>query len=87
MQEFQSTSKRWHSCSAQISGQVGKWYYIPRKMGIDLIDWIKILKDEYNAVDIKYCIETDCLIYSFTIYADCHKFTLWVNREARKGGW
>lgn len=85
--EWQGGSGRWYAGYTTIIGDEGKWWYIPRKLGISLDEYIIILKDVYKASHFGYCAETECLVFSFDNYGDAHKFVLYINRMARNGSW
>lgn len=85
--EWQGGSGNWYTGYIQISGDEGKWWYIPRKLGMPLTDYIEMLKSTYKARIKGYCKETDILVFSFDNYGDAHKYVLYINRMARNGGW
>lgn len=85
--DFQSGSGRWYTNDPFLKGDVGEWWLPARLLNISLEDFILKIKNDFKADRIVYCKETDCLVYSWTNYNDCHKFTLWINRMARNGNW
>ena len=61
------------------------WWHIPRMLNMSLVDYIKMLKDEYQVVDFKYIPASNhLLLFFFPTQAAAHKFELFVNREAKK---
>jgi hypothetical protein len=79
--EWQGGSGRWYAAD---TATFSKWWVPARLLGYSLIDYIKLLKEEYNATEFAYCLETDCLVFSWDNQKDCHRFLLWVNKMLRK---
>ena len=75
----------WH-CNdiSDLAHGSGNWWNIPRMLNMELTDYIILLKDKFNAVNFTYSIEKNVLLWKWKSYSDCHKFTLFVNNEARK---
>ena len=85
--EWQGSSGRWYSNDVQELGKnSGAWYYPPRMLDMPLTNFILLLKDEYKVSNFSYDKEKNFLLYSWSKenYSYCHKFTLFVNREAKK---
>ena len=76
--EWEAISKRYYVSDG------GKWWIPARMLGLSLEDFILKLKNEYNASKFAYCLETDCLVFSWDNYEEAHKWVLYINREARK---
>ena len=77
--EWQSPTGQWHTWDVYA-----KWWYIPRMLNIPPCDFILLLKNKFKAINIRYHKENNYLAWDWENYSDCHKFTLWVNNEARK---
>ena len=72
----------WYVTGTQ-QGAGWNWKYIPNMLQLDIKSYISLLK-KYGANKIKYYAPTDCLLYSFDKAETAHKWTLFVNREAKK---
>lgn len=94
MVEWQSADGRWYVGTPDESVKTGrgKWWFPARQMKMELTEYIKFVKS-YGADNFKYFpqdengISGDVLLFSFAKYADAHKFVLFINGKARKGGW
>ena len=75
----------WH-CNdiSDLANGSGNWWNVPRMLNMDLTDYVLLLKNEFNAIDFYYKPEFNVLLWKWSSYADCHRFVLFVNREARK---
>ena len=82
--EWESGGKWYCNDTKDLAGISGKWWVPARMLGLSLEEYILLLKDEYKVSRMSYYIPTDCLIFSWDNYNDCHKFKLFINREARK---
>ncbi len=75
----------WHCTDiSDFAHGSGFWWHVPRMLDISLTDYILLLKDEFNAINFSYDIDKNVLLWKWPTYQDCHKFVLFVNREARK---
>ena len=82
--EWQSASGKWYcNDTADLSGVSGKWWVPARMLNMTLTDYILMLRNDYNANIIKYSESTDYLHFNWDKQVDCHKFVLFINREAR----
>lgn len=75
----------WHcNDTSDLAHGSGNWWNIPRMLNISLIDYVLLLKNDFNATDFHYNINYNVLLWKWKTYSDCHKFTLFINKEARK---
>lgn len=81
----------WESPTGWYSGDVSDlangsnyWWFPARMLEISLTDYILLLKNKFNVYDFHYNKDKNVLIYYWKNYNDCHKFTLFINSEARK---
>lgn len=68
--EFQSSTGRWHAGDYDhVGANSSAWYYIPRMLNMELIDYIRLLVDTYHATLDGYYEYTDgrppLLLYSW----------------------
>ena len=83
--EWQSITGKWHTGDVSSLGDKSNaWWHVPRMLDIPLTDYILLLRDKFNAYNFEYFSSSDLLLWDWKSYEDCHKFTLFVNREARK---
>lgn len=84
--EWQSASGRWYcNDTKDLAGISGKWWVPARMLGLSLEDFILLLKNEFKVSNMTYCKETDCLVFYWEKYADCHKYKLFINKMAKRG--
>lgn len=83
--EWEDPLGKWWSNNVQELATISaKWWVPARMLNMSLTDYILMLKNEYNANIISYHPDSDVLIFNWTNYADCHKYTLFINAKARK---
>ena len=82
--EWQSPTGKWHTNDiSDLGNGSGFWWHVPRMLKMELTDYILFLKDKYNAVNFSYDVNKNVLLWDWE-QKDCHQFTLYVNREAKK---
>lgn len=59
------------------------WWYPARILGIEITDYILLLKNKYNARNFRYFPEKNLLIWDWKNYTDCHSFVLYINRMSK----
>lgn len=75
----------WHcGDTSDLANGSGYWWHIPRMLGIELSDYIFLLKDNFHATNFSYNKEKNVLLWHWKNYADCHKFVLYVNKKSRE---
>ena len=85
MTEWQGSSGRWYcNDTTDLAGPSAKWWTPARMLNTSLTDYIIMLKDKFNATIVKYCPETDVLIFYWDKQIDIHKFILYINKESKK---
>lgn len=62
----------------------GYWWIVPRMLNISLEEYVFLLKDKFHATNFKYNKDANVLLWKWNNYQDCHNFTLFVNKEAKK---
>lgn len=83
--EWQDANGKWHTGDCTDLGHNSNvWYNVPRMLGMDLCDFILLLKNEYKASDFSFYEKSGFLTWRWNNYNDCHRYTLFVNREAKK---
>lgn len=75
----------WRVANTKDVGTIrNQWWYIPRILNIPLDEYVKKLKDEFNAEDIQVGGRFNCLTFGFRTLMAAEKYALWVNRKMRK---
>ena len=83
--EWQSITGKWHTGDVADLGHGSNfWWHPARMLNLELTDYILLLKDKFNAINFSYDINNNVLFWDWKDYKDCHTFTLFINREARK---
>ncbi len=79
------TATGWH-CNdvSDLGAGSGYWWHVPRMLGMELTDYVLLLKDKFNAKNFHYNPKYNVLLWNWESYNDCHAFVLFVNKEARK---
>ena len=83
--EWQSPSGKWFTGDVSDLGNGSNyWWYPARMLGLELTDYILLLKNKFNAINFSYNSKYNVLFWDWENYKDCHNFTLFINKEARK---
>lgn len=69
---------------SDLANGSGYWWNVPRMLNMELTDYVLFLKEHFHATHFTYNIERNLLLWKWNSYNDCHKFTLFVNNEAKK---
>lgn len=90
MYEWQSPTGYWNCSNVQdLAHNSGAWWIPARILGLNLTDYILLLKDTYHAGNFHFYEncgknkDETLLTFDFKNQADCHKFVLYINRIAR----
>ena len=76
---------KWHTGdTSSLAKGSNYWWRVPRMLEMELTDYILMLRDTFHATNFTYNKERNVLLYDWPSYADCHRFTLFVNKEAKK---
>lgn len=67
-----------------LGGISGKWWVPARMLGMELTDYILMLRDTFKATVESYNKEKDFLSFYWTNKNDANKYKLWINKEAKK---
>ena len=85
-----SSNGRWYVAdTSDLAHGSSQWWRIPRKLNMDLCNYILMLKNKYNAGNFYFVNyqETDkrnsLFLFSFDKYSDAHKFLLDMNKKLK----
>jgi len=92
VEEWQSPTGMWHAGDqSDLAHDSNLWYIPARLLGLSLEEWILKLKNEFNATDFVFYPNANngksLLTYTWKNYADCHRYVLWINKQARNNHW
>lgn len=83
--EWQSASGQWYTNdTSDLAHGSGYWWHAPRMLGIEFTDYVLMLKEKFNVTNFHYNKDKNVLIWYWDNYADCHRFTLYINNQAKK---
>lgn len=83
--EWQGASSKWYATDvSDFSHGSFNWWYVPRMLNMELVDYIQLLKNDFHASFYCWKEDSNTLLWRWEKYSDCHNFVLFVNREARK---
>ena len=89
--EWQIGSYWYTGDQSDLAHNSNLWYIPPRLLGIPLTDWIIKLKEEFNATILGFNPDSNngksLLSVGWKNYNDCHRYTLWINKQARENHW
>lgn len=76
---------KWYSGDISDLAHGSNFWWLPARMlEMELTDYVLLLKDKFHAQNFRYLSEPNLLLFDWKNYSDCHKFTLYINNEARK---
>ena len=67
-----------------LAADSNKWWYPCNILSITPVEYVKMLINKFNAVDLHYTVKGNVLMYSFTTLADCRKYKNFINKVARE---
>ncbi len=89
--EWQNGFRWFAGDQSDLAHDSNLWYIPPRLLGLSLEDWIIKLKNEFNASNFAFYPDANggksLLTYSWDNYNDCHRYVLWINKQARQNNW
>lgn len=83
--EWQTITGKWYTGDvSDLAAGSNNWWLIPRMLNVPLTDYILLLKDKFHANNFYYNMKQNFLTWDWPTRKECHNFTLYVNKEARK---
>ena len=90
VEEWQNGSKWYAGDQSDLTHGSNMWYIPARMLRITFEEWILKLINEFHA-SVKFSPTANngkgFLSVSWDSYADCHRYTLWINKKARENFW
>lgn len=90
--EWEDAIGEWHVANtSDLAHDSAAWWIPARILNISLVDYILLLKNEYNATIKAWFPESNnnksLLLFSWKKYSDAHRFLLYINKVARNRNW
>ena len=84
--EWQSTGSGLYYCNnvKDIAHGSGNWWIPARILNLTPAAFVEFLIKEYKPDKISYNEEKNFLYYAWTTPENCHKWKLYINKQARK---
>ena len=83
-EEWQGGSGLYYvGCVKDLGNNSDNWAHLLKIFDVDVDNLVKILIDDFHVDYLKYCIETDVLIYHWKSLSAARKFKNAVNKKAR----
>lgn len=83
--EWQGTSGRWYVNDViDLTSLASKWWAPVRLLKLSPVDYVLMLKNNFNASGFRYKKETNVLIFSFSSQEDARKYKNFINKKARE---
>ena len=60
------------------------WWYPCNILGISPVEYVKLLINEFHAINLHYTVAGDVLSFYFSSLADCRKYKNFINKVARE---
>lgn len=93
LKEWETSPGHWHVAdTSDLVNNSAFWAHPMRMLGLSPVEYVKLLRDKYHAIDISFktAAETgtnSMLHFSFKNQKDAHQFVLDTNRMARNKEW
>ena len=87
LSEWHDVLGYWHATDvSDIAGGSPLWWHIPRLLEMDMVDYVRMLIDEYNVPldKITYFKDKNVLLFYWKNQGDMRRFKNMVNRIARE---
>lgn len=90
--EWTDASRKWHVAdTSDLANDSAAWWIPARILGLSLVDFVLLLKNEYNANIIRWYPDSNngksLLLFNWNNYNDAHRYLLYINRIARNKNW
>lgn len=90
--EWTDASRKWHVAdTSDLANDSAAWWIPARILGLSLVDFVLLLKNEYNANIIGWYPDSNngksLLLFNWDNYNDAHRYLLYINRIARNKNW
>ena len=83
--EWQGASGRWYvNDVTDFTSVACKWWAPVRLLNMTPIEYVLMLKNDFNASDFRYTKEKNVLIFSFATQTDARKYKNFINKKARE---
>lgn len=83
--EWQSGLSTWYVADVQELGTSSGYWWIPLKiLGLNPVDFVKLLKNDFNIKHASYSKEYNMLTFSFGSLEDARRYKNYINRKARE---
>lgn len=82
--EWESNGKYLVSDVSELGRGSGTWWYIANLLSLTPVEYVKLLIDKFHAVNLRYSLESDVLIFYFSSLKDARSFKNFVNKQARE---
>lgn len=71
-------------CILDLGNNSDNWAHLLKIFNVDVDNLVKLLVDEFHVDHLRYCIETDVLVYYWKSLSAARKFKNKVNKKARQ---
>lgn len=90
--EWTDASRKWHVAdTSDLANDSAAWWIPARILGLSLVDFVLLLKNEYNANITGWYPDSNngksLLLFNWNNYNDAHRYLLYINRIARNKNW
>lgn len=83
--EWQDIAGDWSVADTNdLGNNSAVWWIPPQIFGLSYEDYINMLVKRYHVTTLTYNYEKNVLLFSWTNYADAHRYLLDINRIARR---
>ncbi len=62
----------------------GTWWYVSNLLGITPKEYVELLINKFHAINVRYSVSSDVLIYAFATQAAARTFKNYINKLARQ---
>lgn len=69
---------------SHLSAMSNTWWYPCNILKIKPVEYVKMLINDFHAINLHYTVDANVLIFYFASQADCRKYKNFINRKARE---
>ena len=82
--EWEANGKWFCGDVSSLRRDSSTWWYPCCILGKTPVEYVKLLKDKFNATYFHYRLPQDVLLFGFQSQADCRKYKNYINKIARE---
>ena len=84
-EEWKAGNGKWYCADvSSLSRDSSTWWYPCNILELSPVEYVKLLKNKFNASNFHYRTQSDVLLFSFDSQQDCRRYKNYINKIARE---